>query len=140
MTAEFANSIRCYSDPLYAAQFLTRRFGRGIWCQRAALALCSMKGIPGASKQAIPYAIPDIPATRCIPVVPRHRYVSAGRTAMVANNRQSSYPLSLLIDTAPRIIENGVEVSHETVRKWGLKFGREIANGIRRRRPQGGDK
>jgi putative transposase len=34
----------------------------------------------------------------------------------------------------------GIEVSHETVRKWGLKFGREIANGIRRRRPQGGDK
>jgi putative transposase len=34
----------------------------------------------------------------------------------------------------------GIEVSHETVRKWGLKFGREIANGIRRRRLQGGDK
>jgi hypothetical protein len=25
----------------------------------------------------------------------------------------------------------GIEVSHETVRKWGLRFGREIANGIR---------
>src|SRR3954464_438929 len=43
----------------------------------------------------------------------------------------------------------GIEVSHETVRKWGLSpkgnaegvyFGREIANGIRRRRPRGGDK
>src|SRR4051812_40553556 len=34
----------------------------------------------------------------------------------------------------------GIEVSHGTVRKWGLRFGREIANGIRRRRPQGGDK
>jgi putative transposase len=33
----------------------------------------------------------------------------------------------------------GIAVSYETVRKWGLKFGREIANGIRRRRPQGGD-
>ena len=43
----------------------------------------------------------------------------------------------------------GIEVSHETVRKWGLSpkgnaegvyFDREIANGIRRRHPQGGDK
>jgi hypothetical protein len=42
-----------------------------------------------------------------IPVAPRCRYVSDGRTAMVANNRQSSYPLSLLVETAQRITENG---------------------------------
>jgi hypothetical protein len=30
----------------------------------------------------------------------------------------------------------GITVSHETVRQWSLKFGREIANGIRRRAPR----
>ena len=34
----------------------------------------------------------------------------------------------------------GIAVRHETVRQWGLRFGREIANGIRRRRPRGGDR
>jgi hypothetical protein len=34
----------------------------------------------------------------------------------------------------------GIAVRHETVRQWGLRFGREIANGSRRRWPQGGDK
>jgi putative transposase len=34
----------------------------------------------------------------------------------------------------------GIEVSHETIRQWGLKFGREFANIIRRRLPRPGDK
>lgn len=34
----------------------------------------------------------------------------------------------------------GILVSHETVRQWGLKFGREIADQLRRRAPQRGDK
>ena len=34
----------------------------------------------------------------------------------------------------------GITVSHETVRQWGLKFGRAFAARIRRRRPQAGDK
>jgi len=29
---------------------------------------------------------------------------------------------------------------HETIRLWGLKFGREFANRIRRRAPRRGDK
>jgi putative transposase len=45
------------------------------------------------------------------------------------------FPLSLRM-----LAVRGIEVSHETVRKWGLRFGREIANGIRRRRPRGGAK
>jgi putative transposase len=49
------------------------------------------------------------------------------------------FPLS------PRMVEEmpamrGITVSHETVRQWGLKFGREFAARIRRRRPQAGDK
>jgi putative transposase len=31
-------------------------------------------------------------------------------------------------------------VTYETIRQWGLKFGREFANRIRRRAPQRGDK
>ena len=51
------------------------------------------------------------------------------------------FPLSLRM-VEEMLAVRGIEVSHNrTVRKWGLKFGREIAlNGIRRRRPQGGDK
>ena len=58
------------------------------------------------------------------------------------------FPLSLRM-VEEMLAVRGIEVSHETVRKWGLGpkdnaggvyFGREIANGIRRRRPQGGDK
>jgi putative transposase len=34
----------------------------------------------------------------------------------------------------------GIEVSHETVRQWALKFGQSFANQIRRRLPASGDK
>lgn len=34
----------------------------------------------------------------------------------------------------------GITVSHETVRLWGLKFGRDIADRSRRRAPRRGDK
>ena len=49
------------------------------------------------------------------------------------------FPLSL------RMVEEmlglrGVTVSHETVRQWGLKFGREIATRIRQRRLARGGK
>src|SRR3954452_16896089 len=33
----------------------------------------------------------------------------------------------------------GITVSHETVRQWGLEFGRGFANGLRRRLPHPGD-
>jgi putative transposase len=38
------------------------------------------------------------------------------------------------------MLERGVVVSYETVRRWCLKFGQQYANGLRRRRPQPGDK
>ena len=49
------------------------------------------------------------------------------------------FPLSL------RMVEDllavrGVIVSHETVRRWAEKFGRDFANKIRRRAPRYGDK
>ncbi len=34
----------------------------------------------------------------------------------------------------------GISVTHETIRQWGLKFGREFAGRIRRRAPLRGDK
>src|SRR4051794_7764471 len=34
----------------------------------------------------------------------------------------------------------GIEVSYETIRQWGLKFGQEFANIIRRWLPRPGDK
>ncbi|MEV5786075.1 IS6 family transposase [Streptomyces sp. NPDC052287] len=38
------------------------------------------------------------------------------------------------------MLERGVLVSYETVRRWCAKFGQTYANGLRRRRPQPGDK
>ena len=34
----------------------------------------------------------------------------------------------------------GIEVSYETIREWGLRFGREFAATLKRRRPKPGDK
>ena len=34
----------------------------------------------------------------------------------------------------------GIEVSYETIREWGLRFGRDFANTLGRRRPKPGDK
>ena len=41
------------------------------------------------------------------------------------------FPLSLRM-VEEMLAVRGIEVSHETVRKWGLKFGREIADAGRR--------
>ncbi|GAA2542099.1 hypothetical protein GCM10010398_31130 [Streptomyces fimbriatus] len=38
------------------------------------------------------------------------------------------------------MLQRGVLVSHETVRRWCLKFGRAYADGLRRRRPRPGNK
>ena len=43
-------------------------------------------------------------------------------------------------DVQEMMAERGVIVSHEAVRYWGRKFGREYANQLRRRRPRPGDK
>ncbi|MEU1569421.1 IS6 family transposase [Streptomyces mirabilis] len=38
------------------------------------------------------------------------------------------------------LLQRGVIVSYETIRRWCAKFGRAYANGLRRRRPRPGDK
>ena len=49
------------------------------------------------------------------------------------------FPLSLRhVDEI--LAARGVAVSHETVRRWGLKFGQAFANRIRRKLPAPGDK
>src|ERR687883_1325577 len=49
------------------------------------------------------------------------------------------FPLSLRM-VEDMLAARGIVVSHETVRQWALKFGREFANRIRRRLPCAGDK
>ena len=49
------------------------------------------------------------------------------------------FPLSLRM-VEEMLAARGIVVSHETVRRWALKFGREFANRIRRRLPRAGDK
>jgi putative transposase len=49
------------------------------------------------------------------------------------------FPLSLRM-VEEMLAARGIEVSHETVRQWALKFGQGFANQIRRRLPAAGDK
>jgi len=49
------------------------------------------------------------------------------------------FPLSLHM-VEEMLAARGLEVSHETVRQWALKFGQGFANRIRRRLPAPGDK
>ena len=44
------------------------------------------------------------------------------------------FPLSLRM-VEEMLAARGILVTHETIRQWGLKFGREFANRIRRRAP-----
>jgi putative transposase len=49
------------------------------------------------------------------------------------------FPLSLRM-VEEMLAARGIEVSHETVRQWALKFGQPFANQTRRRLPAPGDK
>src|SRR5260370_31194857 len=49
------------------------------------------------------------------------------------------FPLSLRM-VEEMLAARGISVTHETIRQWGLKFGQEFANRIRRRAPPRGDK
>ncbi|WTE90428.1 IS6 family transposase [Streptomyces sp. NBC_01614] len=49
------------------------------------------------------------------------------------------FPLSYR-EVEELMLERGVLVSHETIRRWCVKFGQAYATGLRRRRPQPGDK
>ncbi|MFE4961221.1 IS6 family transposase [Streptomyces sp. NPDC056653] len=49
------------------------------------------------------------------------------------------FPLSFR-EVEELMLQRGVVVSHETVRRWCLKFGQAYADGLRRRRPGAGDK
>jgi putative transposase len=49
------------------------------------------------------------------------------------------FPLSLRM-VEEMLAARGIFVSHETVRRWALKFGQDFANRIRRRLPRAGNK
>jgi putative transposase len=49
------------------------------------------------------------------------------------------FPLSLRT-VEEMLAARGISVTYETIRRWGLKFGWEFANRIRRRTPRRGDK
>jgi putative transposase len=49
------------------------------------------------------------------------------------------FPLSLRM-VEEMLAARGIIISHETVRQWALRFGREFANRIRRRLARAGDK
>ena len=46
------------------------------------------------------------------------------------------FPLSLRM-VEEMLAARGISVTYETIRQWGLKFGREFANRIRRRASMG---
>src|SRR4029434_9357647 len=48
------------------------------------------------------------------------------------------FPLSYL-DVQAILLERGIDVTYEAIRQWGLKFGQDYANRLRRRQPRPGD-
>jgi putative transposase len=49
------------------------------------------------------------------------------------------FPLSFR-EVEELMLERGVIVSYETIRRWCVKFGQRYADSLRRRRPRPGDK
>src|SRR5438105_8758448 len=49
------------------------------------------------------------------------------------------FPLSYR-DVQEVLFERGIDVTHEAIRQWCLKFGQDYANQLKRRRPRPGDK
>jgi putative transposase len=49
------------------------------------------------------------------------------------------FPLSYR-DVQELLCERGIDVTHEAIRQWCLKFGQDYANQLKRRRPRPGDK
>jgi putative transposase len=45
-----------------------------------------------------------------------------------------------LRDVETILAARGIVVSYESIREWGLRFGRQFANELKRRRPRPGDK
>ena len=43
-------------------------------------------------------------------------------------------------DVEELLFERGIDVTHEAIRQWCLKFGQDYANQLKRRRAQPGDK
>ncbi|WP_424140430.1 IS6 family transposase, partial [Roseomonas chloroacetimidivorans] len=48
--------------------------------------------------------------------------------------------VSSMRDVELILAARGVVVSYETIREWGLRFGRQFANALKRRRPRPGNK
>ena len=49
------------------------------------------------------------------------------------------FPLSYR-DVEEMLLARGIDVTHEAIRQWCLKFGQDYANRLKRRRAQPGDK
>lgn len=45
-----------------------------------------------------------------------------------------------LRDVSELLLQRDIELSYETIREWGLKFGQLFANGLKKRAPRRGDK
>src|SRR5206468_9473692 len=71
------------------------------------------------------------------PIYADHRYPA--EIISYAGWRYFRFPLSLRM-YEEKLAARYISVTHETIRQWGLKFGREFANRIRRRAPRRGDK
>ncbi len=73
------------------------------------------------------------------PPDPHHRHRFPAEIIAQANWLYHVFSLSLR-DVELILAERGVSVSHESIRRWCLKFGQTFADKLRRRRPRPGDK
>jgi putative transposase len=74
--------------------------------------------------------------TETSPAYKRHRFPA--RLIAHAVWLYFRFPLSLRL-VEELLLERGIVVSYETIRRWAAKFGPAIARGVRRRAPRPGD-
>jgi putative transposase len=74
---------------------------------------------------------------RLVPLYGRHRFPA--EVIGYAVWLYFRFPLNLRM-VEEMLAARGIDVSHESVRHWAEKFGREYSNRIRRRAPARGDK
>src|SRR5215208_2810226 len=92
---------RCRSASLYSDQFVTRRFGRGMWWRRSALYLCGMKRDPEQRNRPPP-----------TPSRPSVQHAVVHFTLPTAGRSFREMPLELLEDRGGAGIGFGILLPH----------------------------
>src|SRR5208282_1160401 len=105
---------------------------------RSSARLICMTSTRCSSPSAPVFTNLTVQATRPLPIKDQTRKCPSGADTPNLET-VPRFPLSLRM-VEEMLAARGISVTYETIRQWGLKFGREFVNRIRRRAPRRGDK